>query len=333
MAPRHPPEERVAARGSALGALLHAQEALLAASAIAAGLGGLRTRSAPARLAGEARCFVRLLAAYVERPSRGALASATAAQVRAGAFAVSTQEEQRSIISLWGRVVAPILAGSGSASDARTVEDALGRMEAMVSDASAAWEPRRIDVVVVGASAGGLGALMELLGPFDAALPATLLVALHLSEHSHGLVPTLLSRHTGLDVAWAVDGAALHLGHAFVAPPGGHLVARADGLHVVAGPPVHYVRPSADALFESAAKTFGAHVASVILSGTGSDGADGTRVVKAHGGLTFVQAPSAAEFRGMPDAAIGTGDVRHVMRADRIGEELKATIARGRHEP
>jgi two-component system, chemotaxis family, protein-glutamate methylesterase/glutaminase len=332
MPPRHHAEPRLSARGTALSALLQAQEALLAASAIAAGLGRLRPRSAPTRLASEARRFVRLLAAFVAPRSAGALSAATAAEIRLGAFAVSTPEEQRNVIALWARVVPPILAGSGSASDARAVEDALDGMEEAVALASAEWEPRRIDLVVVGASAGGLGALMEFLGSFDATIPATFLVVLHLSERAPGLVPSLLARHTGLEAAWAVDGAALHLGHAFVAPPGGHLVARADGLRVVGGPPVHFVRPSADSLFESAANAFGHHVASVILSGTGSDGADGTHEVKTHGGITFVQAPSAAEFRGMPDAAIETGDVLQVLRADRIGERLRHTILRGRHE-
>jgi two-component system, chemotaxis family, protein-glutamate methylesterase/glutaminase len=332
MATRHHAEARPPSRGSALAALLRAQEGPLAASAIAAGLGRVRTRSAPARLASESRRFVRLLAAYVEPRPSGALGAVTNAELRVGAFAVSSPEEQRAVLALWSRVVPPVLAGTGGAGDARRVEDALDRMESSLADASSAWDAQRIDVVVVGASAGGLAALMDFLGSFDASLPATLLVVLHLSERSPGLIPTLLSRHTGLDVAWAVEGAALHLGHAFVAPPGAHLVVHADGLHVIGGPRIHYVRPSADALFESAAKAFGRHVASVIVSGTGLDGADGTLAVKARGGLTFAQTPSAAEFRGMPDAAIATDGVSCVMKADEIGERLRAAITSGREQ-
>jgi two-component system chemotaxis response regulator CheB len=227
-------------------------------------------------------------------------------------------------------VLPPILEGESRTSDAERVQDALERIELELGRAAAEWDPQRIDLVVVGASAGGLAALTDVVAALEAGLPATILVVLHVGERSPGMIPTLLARHSALDIAWAVDGAALHLGHAFVAPPGRHLLVRAEALALVEGPPVHYVRPSVDLLFASAAETFGQRVAAVVLSGTGSDGAAGIRAVREHGGITFAQSPAAAEFRGMPDAAIATGAVTRVTTAGRIGERLWRAVTGGR---
>jgi two-component system chemotaxis response regulator CheB len=313
-----------------LRAFLGAHEALLAASAVAAGLGGIRTRSAPVRLAAEARRFVRLLAACLGTASARSLSVLAAAEVRTGALAASSLEQRARVVGLWRRVLPPILEGEGRPSDAEHVRDALDRIERELGRAAARWDPQRIDLVVVGASAGGLAALTDLVAALESALPATILVVLHVGERSPGMIPTLLARHTGLDIAWAVDGAALHLGHAFVAPPGHHLLVRAEALALVEGPPVRYVRPSIDLLFRSASETFGHRVAAVVLSGTGADGAAGIRAVREHGGMTFAQDPASAEFRGMPDAAIATGEVTRVLRADELGEALRSAVTGGR---
>jgi two-component system chemotaxis response regulator CheB len=330
MSARQAAVEQRGRAGRELRAFLEAHEALLAASAVAAGLGTIRTRSAPARLAAEARRFVRLLAAYVGRGPARPLAVLAAAEIRTGAFAASSLEQRTRVIDLWRRVLPPILEDESRPTDAQQVQEALDRIERELTRAAAEWDPQRIDLVVVGASAGGLAALTETVTALEAALPTTVLVVLHVSERSPGLLPTLLARHSRLDIAWAVEGAALHLGHAFVAPPGRHLLVRADALALVEGPPVRYVRPSVDLLFASAAETFGHRVAAVILSGTGTDGAAGIQAVSAHGGLTFAQEPTAAEFRGMPEAAIATGEVCRVMKAVRIGEALRDAVMGGR---
>lgn len=330
MAARQHARARPSDAGQDLRAFLAAQEDLLAASAVAAGLGTIRTRSAPVRLAIEARRFVRLLSAIAGNASPRSTALAAAAEVRAGAFAASSLEQRTRVVGLWRRVLPSVLEGAGRGADAERIHDALDRMERGLTRAAKAWDPHRLDLVVVGASAGGLAALADLLAPLQAILPATVVVVMHVSERSPGLIPTLLERHTGLDMAWAVDGAALHLGHAFVAPPGHHLLVRAEALALVEGPPVRFVRPSVDLLFESAAETFGHRVAAVILSGTGADGADGIRAVRDHGGIAFVQEPAEAEFRGMPDAAIAQGGADRVLRAGAIGEALRAMVT-GRH--
>jgi two-component system chemotaxis response regulator CheB len=324
-----PPAAPAPVIGGRAGAFLRAQEQLLASSAISAGLGRIRVRSAPSRLPGEARRFLRLLLRWLD--DEGAQRSALVrSELRAGAFAASSSSEREQVFQLWGRVLPPLLAGAGHTGDARRVERALERMEAVVGTEAAAVDRDRLDVVVVGASAGGLGALTTMVEALDAWLPATLLVVLHVSEHSPGLVPALLSRHSGLDIAWAVDGGAMHLGHAFVAPPGRHLVAGADAMRMLEGPPVHFVRPSADVLFESAAASFGKHVVSLVLSGTGADGATGTRAIREHGGLTLAQSPATAEFSGMPMAAIATGAVDRIVGSGRLGEFVHLAVTEGR---
>jgi two-component system, chemotaxis family, protein-glutamate methylesterase/glutaminase len=324
-----PPTAPAPVIGGRAGAFLRAQEQLLASSAISAGLGRIRARSAPSRLSGEARRFLRLLLLWLGGSSPHRISSVRN-ELRGGAFAASSPKEREQVFQLWRRVLPPLLAGAGHTAEARRVERALERMEGAVADEGAAVDRDRLDVVVVGASAGGLGALTTVVEGLDAWLPATLLVVLHVSANSPGLVPTLLARHSGLDIAWAVDGGAMHLGHAFVAPPGRHLVAGADAMHMLEGPPVHFVRPSADVLFESAAASFGAHVISLVLSGTGADGATGTRAIREHGGLTLAQAPATAEFSGMPAAAIATGAVDRVVASGRLGEFLHRAVVEGR---
>ncbi len=95
-----------------------------------------------------------------------------------------------------------------------------------------------------------------------------------------------------------------------VAPPDRHLLVNADGtVSLAATAPVHFVRPSADRLFESAAASFGDRVIGVILTGTGSDGDMGVRAVEQGGGTVIAQDQETSQFFGMPGAAIGTGAV------------------------
>jgi two-component system chemotaxis response regulator CheB len=95
-------------------------------------------------------------------------------------------------------------------------------------------------------------------------------------------------------------------------------------------PPVRMLRPSVDVLFESAAVAFGRHLLSVVLTGTGSDGAAGTRAVHARGGVALVQSPDSAEFAGMPEAAIATGAADRVVSLARIGRALGVAAREGR---
>jgi two-component system chemotaxis response regulator CheB len=143
-------------------------------------------------------------------------------------------------------------------------------------------------------------------------------------------VASVLARHIPISVSAAVDGGALHLGSAHVAPPGWHLVVAGGALRLLDAPPVRFVKPSADVLFGSAAAAFGRRLASVVLSGTGSDGAAGSGLVRKYGGTTFAQDPGEAEFGGMPAAAIATGDVQHVLPVSDLARVLGRAVLRGR---
>ncbi len=186
----------------------------------------------------------------------------------------------------------------------------------------------KIDTVVVGASAGGVGALRELLGAFDARCPATLFIVLHLAERTPSVLPSVLASATGLVLRVAVDGEPFARGHAFVAPPAKHLTISRRQMHLGDEPPLDHHRPSVDVLFRSAARAGRAHVASVVLSGTGDDGAEGTLAIRAAGGMTLAQDPASAEFAGMPETAIATGAVLFVGRPSALGERLRALLER-----
>lgn len=135
---------------------------------------------------------------------------------------------------------------------------------------------RPYDIVVVASSAGGVHALMALVEGIPASFDISVVVVQHLDPNHPSLLVDILSRHALLPVEQAVDGTALDRGVIVVAPPGHHLVIRADhSLELSDAEPVHFVRPSADVLFESAAAVFGARVIAMVLTGTGSDGAQG----------------------------------------------------------
>jgi two-component system chemotaxis response regulator CheB len=125
----------------------------------------------------------------------------------------------------------------------------------------------------------------------------------------------------------AEEGAAIQPGHIYVAPPGHrHLVVGHDRMHLVFGPKENHVRPSADALFRSAARAYGPRVIGVVLSGTGADGTEGLRVIKAHGGVAIVQDPAEAGFVGMPRYAIRYDYVDQVLPVAEIGALLQRLV-------
>lgn len=312
-------------------ALLDAQHPLLAASAISAGLGQVRSRSSPERLTREALQFVRLVARALQHTRGSDFAAAVLAEVRAGAFACASAKEIERVIEIWRGALLASLSTLTRQDPGDQIADVLGRIRDRAVAESRRWDGERIDVVAIGASAGGLAGMSELLGRLDAWVPATLLLVLHVSPRGPSMVPAVLGRRAPIAVAAAVDGAALHLGQAFVAPPGHHLIVRDGVLRLADGPPVHFVKPSADVLFESAAEAFGPHLASVVLSGTGADGATGTRAVRDHGGMTFAEDPRTAEFGGMPEAAVVTGTVDLALPIHRLGEALRRVLILGRH--
>jgi two-component system, chemotaxis family, protein-glutamate methylesterase/glutaminase len=188
------------------------------------------------------------------------------------------------------------------------------------------------DLVVIGASAGGLRALGEILGGLPPALPAAIVVVLHTRSTGGGL-PKVLARRSAFPVEAAADGAVLRHGTVYVAPADRHVVVAAKGLRVVRGPRENGFRPAIDPLFRSAARVRRAGVVGVILSGALDDGSAGLRAIVAEGGAAIVQDPEDAEVPGMPLAALRETRVDAVLpAAEMAGAIMRLCQVPTRHD-
>lgn len=158
-------------------------------------------------------------------------------------------------------------------------------------------------IVVVGASAGGVDALKQLVRGLPLDFPAATVIVLHLASGAPSVLAQILDRECGLPVVTARDGDRLEGGVVSIGPPDRH-VELADGvLRLTDGPPENRHRPSIDHLFASCAP-LGARVVGVVLSGALDDGAEGLATIRASGGSAVVQDPASAEFPAMPSSAL-----------------------------
>ncbi|HEV2736935.1 MAG TPA: chemotaxis protein CheB [Longimicrobiaceae bacterium] len=184
-------------------------------------------------------------------------------------------------------------------------------------------------VVVVASSMGGVAALGELLGPLPAEFPAAVMVVQHLSPDHPSRLAAILRGRTALRVQDAAGGEAMRAGTVYLAPPARHLVVDAGGtLSLSDAPPVHFCRPSADVLFESAAAAFGERVVAVVLTGRDSDGSRGAAEVRRMGGSVLAQDPATAVVPSMPINAIRTGAVERVLPLAGIAPALLQLVSR-----
>jgi two-component system chemotaxis response regulator CheB len=166
----------------------------------------------------------------------------------------------------------------------------------------------RFGIVAVTASAGGVQALITLIGALPADFPAPLLVVQHLDPRHDTTLAEILDRRSALRVKLAEAGERAERGTVHVAPPAKHLLVDEDGvLSLSDSPRRHFVRPAADVLFESVARAYGPRALVCVLTGTGQDGAEGVGAVAARGGKVIVEDPETAEYSGMPGAAVATG--------------------------
>ncbi|GAA1365768.1 chemotaxis protein CheB [Streptomyces beijiangensis] len=187
-------------------------------------------------------------------------------------------------------------------------------------------------VLAVASSAGGIRALGVLLGALDAELPVPVLIVQHLDRRHRTFIAEVLSRRSALPVTLAGDHERIEAGKVYVAPPDHHLLVAPDGvLSLSHTDPVHFVRPSADLLFESVAAAYGPRAIACVLTGTGVDGAQGADTVKSRGGTVIAQEPLTAEFKGMPQAAVATGAVDFVLPLEDIAAAIRGLVDNKRH--
>ena len=181
------------------------------------------------------------------------------------------------------------------------------------------------DIIVVGASAGGVEALIELVRDLPSDLPAAIFVVLHIAPQGTSVLPSILNRSiqkrqkdSSLRAAHPMDGELIQHGRIYVAPPNMHLLLKEDYIRLARGPKENSNRPAIDPLFRTAARVYGRRVVGVVLSGTLDDGTAGLLAVKQRGGIAVVQDPDEALYSGMPRSAIENVDVDDILKISEI---------------
>lgn len=164
---------------------------------------------------------------------------------------------------------------------------------------------RKIEALVIGASAGGIRALMLLLGRLPAHFRLSIIIVLHMPDTHESRLAEVFQHHTPMTVTMAEDKAYIAPGKIYFAGPSYHLsIERERSFSLSCEEPVHYSRPSIDVLMSSAADAYGASLAGILLTGANHDGAMGMSAIHKNGGITIVQDPTEAEIAIMPQAAI-----------------------------
>jgi two-component system chemotaxis response regulator CheB len=176
------------------------------------------------------------------------------------------------------------------------------------------------DIIVIGASSGGLEALKEIVAGLPADLPAAVFVVVHVPSQGTSHLPAILKRAGPLDAVHAKDHDPILPGCIYVAPPDFHLLLRPGHVRVVRGPRENNHRPAIDPLFRSAARFYGPRSIGIVLSGALDDGAAGLLSIKRRGGVTIVQNPNDALFSDMPRAALAAGPADHCVTKHEIAK-------------
>lgn len=190
----------------------------------------------------------------------------------------------------------------------------------------------RTEVVVIGASAGGVEALREVVSRLPADLPVPVLVVLHLPARSPSALPAILSRSGPLPADRVEDGEPIRPGHIYVARSDHHLLLVDGRVRLSNGPAENGHRPAIDPLFRSAARAYGPGAVGVVLSGARDDGTAGLAAIAQRGGIAIVQDPADALHPSMPRSALEHIAVDHVLPAVAIGPQLAELVRKGRDE-
>ena len=178
------------------------------------------------------------------------------------------------------------------------------------------------DIIVIGASAGGLAVLCELISALPPCFPAALFVVVHTSPDNPGVLPQILARAGVLPVAFARDGERIERGRIYVASPDHHLLIERGRVRVNRGPKENGFRPAIDPLFRTAARSYGPRTIGLVLSGALNDGTHGLGQIAEAGGIALAQDPQEALIPSMPLSAIQNVEVRRVLRAAEMAGAL-----------
>ncbi len=187
----------------------------------------------------------------------------------------------------------------------------------------------RVEAIVIGASAGGVEALLSIFGTLGSGFALPIIVVLHLPDQRRSQLVEVIARRVAMPVVEAQDKAVIESGTLYLAAPGYHLSVEQDrSLSLSLEERLHYSRPAIDYLFESAADAYGPALLAVLLTGANQDGARGLAQVKRLGGLTVVQDPAEAQVATMPDAALALQQPDYILTLhgiDRLLVELEGT--------
>jgi len=181
--------------------------------------------------------------------------------------------------------------------------------------------------IVAGVSAGGLSALSGILKGLPSDYPVPIIVVQHRAKDQKDLLEEVLQGKCEIRIKQADEKEKIETGFVYTAPPDYHLLIENDKTFSLSSDePVHFSRPSIDVLFETAATVFGDTLIGIILTGANNDGAAGIVAIKKNGGLTIAQDPAEAQFPFMPEAAIQTKAVQHVLTLSEINNFLSKII-------
>jgi two-component system chemotaxis response regulator CheB len=184
--------------------------------------------------------------------------------------------------------------------------------------------PGRIEAVVIGASAGGVEALNEILPALPATFRPAVLIVLHLPRERPSLLVEIYEKRCALPIREADDKEPVEPGTVYFAPPDYHmLVEKSRQIALSTDEPVHFSRPSIDVLFESAADVYGERLLGIILTGANEDGAAGLHAIHRAGGVTVVQQPDSAKVPLMVVSALQRNPADFILSLREIGELLK----------
>ncbi|NMG21342.1 chemotaxis protein CheB [Brasilonema bromeliae] len=193
------------------------------------------------------------------------------------------------------------------------------------------------DIIVVGASAGGVEALSYLVKNLPPDLNAAVMIVLHVPSHGTSVLPHILTRAGKLPASHAKDGEVIQLRRIYIAPPNYHLLVKPGHIHLARGPRENGHRPAIDPLFRTAARAYGRRVVAVVLTGVLDDGTAGLKAVKMRNGVAVVQNPEDAMYAGMPRSAIeNVNDIDHILPLSDIPDILVSianTQVEGEEDP